>query len=122
LVARHPATAVVHFPGLPSFPQHALATRQMRQYGGMIAFELHGGLQAGMRFMNALQLVTRAVSLGDAESLAQHPASMTHSTYTPEERAAHGISDGLVRLSIGLEDIADILEDVRQALDIAHTV
>jgi methionine-gamma-lyase len=121
LVARHPATAVVHFPGLPSFPQHALATRQMRQFGGMIAFELHGGLQAGMRFMNALQLVTRAVSLGDAESLAQHPASMTHSTYTPEERAAYGISDGLVRLSIGLEDIADILEDVRQALDIAHT-
>jgi methionine-gamma-lyase len=75
-----------------------------------------------MRFMNALQLVTRAVSLGDAESLAQHPASMTHSTYTPEERAAYGISDGLVRLSIGLEDIADILEDVWQAMDIAHTV
>ncbi len=122
LVASHPAAAAVHFPGLPSFPQHALATRQMRQYGGMIAFELQGGLQAGMRFMNALQLVTRAVSLGDAESLAQHPASMTHSTYTPEERAAYGISDGLVRLSIGLEDIADILEDVRQALDIAHTV
>jgi methionine-gamma-lyase len=94
----------------------------MRQYGGMIAFELHGGLQAGMRFMNALKLVTRAVSLGDAESLAQHPASMTHSTYTPEERAAYGISDGLVRLSIGLEDIADILDDVQQALDIAHTV
>nr|WP_326530906.1 methionine gamma-lyase [Rhodoferax sp.] len=122
LVASHPAAAVVHFPGLPSFPQHALATRQMRQYGGMIAFELHGGLQAGMRFMNALQLVTRAVSLGDAESLAQHPASMTHSTYTPEERATYGISDGLVRLSIGLEDIADILEDVWQAMDIAHTV
>lgn len=119
LVACHRATAVVHFPGLPTFAQHALATRQMRQYGAMIAFELHGGLQAGMRFMNALQLVTRAVSLGDAESLAQHPASMTHSTYTPEERATYGISDGLVRLSVGLEDIADILDDVRQALDIA---
>ena len=114
---RHPATAVVHFPGLPSFPQHALAKRQMRQFGGMIAFELKGGLAAGVRFMDALKLVTRAVSLGDAETLAQHPASMTHSTYTPEERAASGISEGLVRLSIGLEDIEDILADIAQALD-----
>lgn len=117
LLQRHPATKVVHFPGLPTFAQHALAKRQMRQFGGMIAFELHGGLAAGICFMDALQLVTRAVSLGDAESLAQHPASMTHSTYTPEERAAHGISDGLVRLSIGLEDIEDILADIAQALD-----
>jgi len=110
---------VVHFPGLPSFPQHDLARRQMRQFGGMIAFELKGGMEAGMRFMDALQLVTRAVSLGDAESLAQHPASMTHSTYTPEERVAHGISDGLVRLSIGLEDIEDLLADIAQALNCA---
>ena len=116
-IERHPATAVVHFPGLPSFPQHALAKRQMRQFGGMIAFELKGGMEAGIRFMDALQLVTRAVSLGDAETLAQHPASMTHSTYTPEQRAACGISDGLVRLSIGLEDIADVLADILQALD-----
>ena len=116
-IERHPASAVVHFPGLPSFPQHALAKRQMRQFGGMIAFELKGGIEAGIRFMDALQLVTRAVSLGDAETLAQHPASMTHSTYTPEERAACGISDGLVRLSIGLEDIADVLADILQALD-----
>jgi methionine-gamma-lyase len=114
---RHPATAVVHFPGLPTFPQHALARRQMRQFGGMVAFELKGGLQAGIRFMDALQLVTRAVSLGDAETLAQHPASMTHSTYTPEERAAHGISEGLVRLSVGLEDIEDVLADIAQALN-----
>ncbi len=117
LIEKHPATAVVHYPGLPSFAQHALAQRQMRQAGGMIAFELTGGLDAGIRFMNALQLVTRAVSLGDAETLAQHPASMTHSTYTPEERARYGISDGLVRISVGLEDLADILADVRQALD-----
>jgi methionine-gamma-lyase len=120
LLQRHPATKVVHFPGLPTFAQHALAKRQMRQFGGMIAFELQGGLAAGICFMDALQLVTRAVSLGDAESLAQHPASMTHSTYTPEERAAHGISDGLVRLSIGLEDIEDILADIAQALDQVH--
>ncbi len=116
LLQSHDATKVVHFPGLASFPQHALARRQMRQFGGMIAFELKGGLKAGIRFMNALQLVTRAVSLGDAETLAQHPASMTHSTYTPEERAAHGISDGLVRLSIGLEDVEDLLADIAQAL------
>lgn len=116
-IEQHPATAVVHYPGLPSFAQYALAQRQMRQSGGMIAFELKGGLQAGIRFMNALQLVTRAVSLGDAETLAQHPASMTHSTYTPEERARYGISDGLVRISVGLEDLADILADVQQALD-----
>jgi methionine-gamma-lyase len=109
----------VHFPGLPSFPQHALAQRQMRQFGGMIAFELKGGMAAGMRFMDALQLVARAVSLGDAETLAQHPASMTHSTYTPEERAQHGISEGLVRLSIGLEDIDDLLADIEQALECA---
>jgi len=121
LIEAHPATAVVHYPGLPSFPQHALACRQMRGHGGMIAFELNGGLEAGRRFMDALQLFTRAVSLGDAESLAQHPASMTHSTYTPAQRLAHGISDGLVRLSAGLEDIDDLLADVRQALDAATT-
>jgi methionine-gamma-lyase len=117
LLESHPATAVVHYPGLPSFPQYDLAKRQMHQPGGMVAFELKDGLPAGMQFMDALQLVTRAVSLGDAESLAQHPASMTHATYTPEERAAHGIAEGLVRLSVGLEDIDDILEDLRQALD-----
>jgi methionine-gamma-lyase len=117
LLEAHPATAVVHFPGLKSFAQHDLAKRQMRQFGGMIAFELKGGMEAGIRFMDALQLVTRAVSLGDAESLAQHPASMTHSIYTPEERAACGISEGLVRLSVGLEDIEDIVADITQALD-----
>lgn len=120
-IEAHPATAQVHYPGLASFPQHQLARRQMRQMGGMMGFELHGGLQAGIRFMDALQLVARAVSLGDAETLAQHPASMTHSTYTPEERAAHGISEGLVRLSVGLEDVEDILADIGQALDLVHT-
>jgi len=117
LLAEHSAVAEVHFPGLPTFPQHELASRQMRRYGGMMAFELKGGVDAGARFMNALKLVARAVSLGDCESLAQHPASMTHSTYTPEERAAHGISEGLVRLSAGLEDAQDLLADVGQALD-----
>ena len=77
----------------------------------------HGCAVAAKRFMNTLQMVARAVSLGDAESLAQHPASMTHSTYTPEQRAAHGISEGLVRISAGLEDEQDLLADVLQALN-----
>ena len=115
-LASQPQVELIHYPGLPSFAQHALAQRQMRLPGGMIAFELKGGIEAGRRFMNALQLFARAVSLGDAESLAQHPASMTHSSYTPQERAHHGISEGLVRLSVGLEDVEDLIADVKQAL------
>jgi methionine-gamma-lyase len=115
-LARQPQVELIHYPGLPTFGQYALAQRQMCLPGGMIAFELKGGIEAGRRFMNALQLFARAVSLGDAESLAQHPASMTHSSYTPEERAHHGISEGLVRLSVGLEDVEDLLADVEQAL------
>jgi len=115
-LAGHAKVAVVHYPGLASFPQHELARRQMARPGGMVAFELKGGIDAGRRFMDALGLFTRAVSLGDAESLAQHPASMTHSTYTPEERASHFIGEGLVRLSVGLEDADDLLADLDQAL------
>ncbi|MDD2049117.1 methionine gamma-lyase [Pseudomonas putida] len=113
---QHPAVELINYPGLPGFAQYELAQRQMRLPGGMIAFELKGGISAGRRFMNALQLFCRAVSLGDAESLAQHPASMTHSSYTPEERAQYGISEGLVRLSVGLEDIDDLLADIEQAM------
>jgi len=116
VLAAHPAVEKVYFPGLADFSQHDLARRQMRRYGAMMAFELKGGIVAGARFMDALKLITRAVSLGDCESLAQHPASMTHSTYTPEERAEHGISEGLVRLSAGLEDAEDLVADVQQAL------
>ncbi|MGI3185168.1 methionine gamma-lyase [Nioella aestuarii] len=112
----HPEVAKVHFPGLESFDQHALAKQQMTQPGAMIAFELKGGMDAGRRMMNNLGMIARAVSLGDAETLIQHPASMTHSTYTPEERAEHGISDGLIRLSVGLEDVEDILADLHGAL------
>ena len=106
----------VWYPGLDSFEQRDVAKRQMEKFGGMIAFELVGGIDAGRSMMNKLQLITRAVSLGDAETLVQHPASMTHSTYTPEERALHGISEGLVRLSIGLEGIDDVVFDLEQAL------
>ena len=115
-LARQPGVGRVHYPGLEGFPQRALAARQMADFGGMIAFELAGGLAAGIRFMDALQLIKRAVSLGDAESLIQHPASMTHSTMTPEERAMHGIPEGLIRLSVGLETARDLVADLETGL------
>lgn len=113
----HPAVESVAFPGLKSFPQHDLAKKYMSQPGAMIAFELKGGLEAGKKLLNSLHLCILAVSLGDAETLIQHPASMTHSPYTPEERAASDISEGLVRLSVGLEDVEDIIADLKQGLD-----
>ena len=113
----HSAIDVVHYPGLKSFPQYGIAKRQMTKPGGMIAFELKGGFENGMRFMNELKLIKRAVSLGDVDTLIQHPASMTHSAYSPEERVIHGISDGLVRLSVGLETPDDIIADLMGALD-----
>lgn len=111
-----PQVAAVHYPGLRSFGQYELASRQMALPGGMIAFDLAGGYDQGIAFMNRLRMILRAVSLGDAETLVQHPASMTHSTYTPEERAEHGIGEGLLRLSVGLEDAEDIFADLDQAL------
>ena len=120
VIEAHPAVERVYFPGLESHPQHELARRQMKQFGGMIAFELTGGYEAGVRFMDRVRLAMRAVSLGDAETLVQHPASMTHITYPPEERAKHEIAEGLVRLSVGLENHEDIEADIRQALDRCH--
>ncbi|MBW3166240.1 trans-sulfuration enzyme family protein [Ferrimonas balearica] len=111
-----PQVARVHYPGLPSHPGHRLLGRQMRAAGGVLALELHGGFDTAVRFVNQLRLFSIAVSLGDAESLVQHPASMTHSPYTPEDRAAAGISDSMVRLAVGLEHIEDILADLKQAL------
>lgn len=113
----HPAVEHVFYPGLQSFPQRDLAARQMASGGGMMAFELKGGHAAGVAMMNRLEMIRRAVSLGDAETLIQHPASMTHSPYTPEERAAAGIGEGMVRLSVGLEDVVDILADLEMALE-----
>jgi cystathionine gamma-lyase/methionine-gamma-lyase len=112
-----PQVERVDYPGLDSHPQHALARRQMKAFGGMIALEIKGGLAAGRAFMDALQLATRAVSLGDAETLVQHPASMTHATYAPEERMRHGFTDGLIRFSVGLEDYDDLRDDLLGALD-----
>jgi len=113
----HPAVSRVYYPGLDSHPQQSLARTQMSAFGGMIAIELRGGLPAGKIFMDSVNVATRAVSLGDAETLVQHPASMTHSTYQPEERARHGFTDGLIRLSIGLEDYDDLKADLTEALD-----
>ena len=117
MIEQHPAVAQVYYPGLESHPQHELAKRQMQGFGGMIAFELKGGYETGTHFMDSVRLATRAVSLGDAETLVQHPASMTHITYPPEERLKHGISEGLVRISVGLENLQDLLDDIQQALD-----
>ncbi len=113
----HENVIKVNYPGLKSFPQYELAKKQMDMPGGMIAFEVKGGLEAGKKLLNSLELCTLAVSLGDCETLIQHPASMTHSPYTPEERAAAGISDGLIRISVGLEDCDDIIADLKQGLD-----
>ena len=107
----------VNYPGLPTHPAHEIAKRQMKDFGGMISFEIKGGKGAGMKFCNALKLCTIAVSLGDAETLIEHPASMTHSTYGPEDLKAAGISAGLIRLSVGLENADDIIADMQQAFD-----
>ena len=116
LLDAHADVEAVYYPGLKDNPQHALACKQMHDFGGMVAFEMKGGFEAGRALMDRLNLIHRAVSLGDAESLIQHPASMTHATYTPEERAAFGISVGLVRLSVGLETCHDLCADLTQAL------
>lgn len=113
----HDKIASVAYPGLKNFAQRDIAMKQMKLPGGMISFELHGGKEAGKRLINACKLCSVAVSLGDTETLIQHPASMTHSPYTPEECAAAGISQGLVRLSIGLENVEDIIADLDQALE-----
>ncbi|PHS23870.1 MAG: methionine gamma-lyase [Robiginitomaculum sp.] len=112
----HPLVKSVSYPGLKSFAQFALAKRQMRAPGGMIALELNTDIGGAMHMMNALTLIKRAVSLGDADSLIQHPASMTHAAYSKEERAEHGISDSLIRLSVGLESARDIWADLESAL------
>jgi methionine-gamma-lyase len=112
----HPAVESVHYPGLEDDPGHATAKRQMHAYGGMISFELKGGLHSGEKLMNRLKLVTLGVSLGNVDSLIQHPASMTHVSVPPPEREKMGIKDGLVRFSVGIENVEDILEDLEQGL------
>ena len=113
----HPKIKQVYYPGMPSHPGHDIASKQMKNgYGGMIAFEVAGGRAAGAKLLNSLELCAIAVSLGDAETLIEHPASMTHSPYSAEELAQAGISEGLVRLSVGLENAEDIIADLKQGL------
>lgn len=118
-LSEHHAVKQVFYPGLPNFPQRALYESQMSGAGGVIGFIVHGGLDAGIALMNQLQLCQRAVSLGEAHTLIQHPASMTHSPIPPEVRKEMGIDDGLIRLSIGLEDLEDIWSDLEQGLETA---
>jgi len=113
----HPLVEWVKYPGLKSHPQHELAKKQMRGFGTMISFELKGGLDAGKVLMDNVELATLAVSLGGVETLIQHPASMTHSGVDREKKLKAGITDGLVRLSIGIEDVEDLIDDISQALD-----
>jgi len=112
----HPKVERVHYPGLVSHPDHAVADRQMRAFGGMISVELKGGIDASRRMLERLRIFACAESLGGVESLAEHPAIMTHASVPEESRRALGISDGLVRLSIGLEGAADLWDDIEQAL------
>jgi methionine-gamma-lyase len=112
----HPLISNVYYPGLTSHPQYELAQKQMRASGGVLAFELDGTIESGRQLMNHVRLAKRAVSLGDAETLIQHPATMTHSPYDPEERRAGGITDTLIRMSVGLEHVDDIIHDLDYAL------
>ena len=111
----HPAVERVNYPGLTSHPDHGLARRQMRGFGGMLSFELKGGLEAGISCMNRIRFCTLAPTLGDTDTLILHPASMSHLSIPKEVRLANGITDGLVRVSVGIENVEDIVEDLEQA-------
>jgi O-succinylhomoserine sulfhydrylase len=112
----HPALSAVRYPFLPSHPQHNLARAQMQQGGGIVALELRGGLMAGQAVLNGVRMVSHSANLGDTRTIITHPASTTHSKLSAAERSAVGISDGLIRVSVGLEHVSDIIADVEQAL------
>jgi len=112
----HPSVATVHYPGLESDPGYEIARRQMLNFGAMLSFELKGGMDAGIRLMERVRLATLAVSLGNVDTLISHPASMTHAPVSREDRLSQGITDGLVRFSVGIENLPDILADLEQGL------
>lgn len=118
-LADHPKVEKVYFPGLPNHPGHDIARRQMRRFGGMVSFEVKGGIEAGRRVMDHIRIWTLAVSLGTVDSLIQHPASMTHAAVPREKRLKGGITDGLIRLSVGLEDVEDLVAALDKALSAA---
>ncbi|OSZ80670.1 cystathionine gamma-synthase [Chitinophagaceae bacterium IBVUCB2] len=112
----HAAVAKVNYTGLASHPDHLIAKKQMRHPGAMLSFELQGGLQAGINFMNKLKMCVRTVSLGTCDTLLSHPASMTHYSVPKEEKEKYGITDGLIRMNVGIENLQDIISDLDQAL------
>ncbi|MFT4293792.1 MAG: cystathionine gamma-synthase [Micropruina sp.] len=118
LLDGHPAVAAVHHPSLPGHPGHALAAAQQRLFGGIVTFDLHGGLDAAKTFMEGLTLFCPAESLGGTESLVSHPSSMTHASMPPDVQLAAGITPGMIRLSVGIEQIDDLLADLSGALDL----
>jgi len=115
-LAGHPNVTHVNYPGLPDHPQHELARRQMQAHGGLMSFVVPGGIAGAARVMNALKLIVHAVTFGTSRTICMHPATITHEHMTPEEREAAGIDDGLIRLSVGLENTEDIIADLEQAL------
>lgn len=115
-LAEHPAILKVNYNGLPTHPDFHVSQKQMSHPGAMMSFELKGGFDAGVQFMNKLQMCTRTVSLGTCDTLLSHPASMSHSSIPKENRIEYGITDGLIRLSVGIENVDDILNDFEQAL------
>jgi methionine-gamma-lyase len=112
----HDKVGYVNYPGLPTHPQHELSRRQADGFGAMVCFELEGGVEAGKKLMDAVQLWSLAENLGSVESLITHPVTMTHAAVPAAERLAAGLTDGLVRLSVGLEDVEDLIDDLEQAL------
>ena len=116
LVGHHKVSRVI-YPGLESHPMHEVAKSQMSGFSGMISFELHGGLEAGKKLMNSVELCMLAESLGAVETMITHPATMTHAEVPREERLARGFGDGLVRLSVGIEDVEDLISDLDSAFE-----
>jgi len=114
---KHPKLSWLKYPFLESHPQYAIAIRQMQNGGGIVCFELKGGLESGIKFLNSLRMLSLTANLGDTRSIASHPASTTHAKLTEEERLEVNITPGLIRISVGLEHVDDILGDILQALD-----
>lgn len=121
MLETHPAVSWVKYPFLPSHPQHAIAIKQMKKGGGVVCFEIKGGVEAGRKFLDSLQMLSMTPNLGDTRSIATHPASTTHSKLTEAERLAIGITPGLIRISCGLEHVEDIITDIKTALSLAYT-
>jgi cystathionine beta-lyase/cystathionine gamma-synthase len=117
-LTQHPAVAKVYYPGLSDHPGHSVAAKQMRGFGGMISMQLRGGIPAARSFMTRTKLFSLAESLGGVESLLCHPATMTHASIPKEIREARGVDDGLLRLSVGIEDVADLKADLERALEV----